>query len=161
MSKREDDKNFLCNVIAGNEDVTKRVSTPYGEFILRLATPRQKVRISRTVSGELGGANASLFAITDRDMNYTRMVVVLDEVVEKAPSGWKSAGDCLDEALLERLYKEYLELEASFREKVEKFHRRGTVSDNADRASSNDLLSDTADGSEVEKPASAPKRVVS
>jgi hypothetical protein len=149
MAKKSDDLQFLTNVVSGTEEVTRTIKTPYGDFTVKLMTPREKILIKRQISAALGGANASLYALTNDDIEYTRMVYTLDIVIKESPDFWQSAQECLDDKLLITLYTSYVEMEVAFREKVERLHPRRNLSKDANRSSSDDLLSGITDGSEV------------
>ena len=151
MSKeRKKDLKRIIHSAIGAEDPTVTVDTTIGQFVLQLATPRQNINIINRVSKELGGVNASLFSISTADYEYTRMIITLDTVIIEAPSEWKSAYDCYHEDVLKKLYSEYQELEASFRQ-PDRGGLRRSVSASEGGTSPNGILPNAQNRSKMEK----------
>lgn len=88
------------------------------EFVVSIPLPYEKSIIIAQTSRALGGQDIKSFP--QEDYEYVRMVITLNNILVKTPSWWKGAGYCLDDSLLAKLWKHYLDSEEKFQEFLKK-----------------------------------------
>jgi len=141
--KKQDALRTASNLVMGNEAPVRTIVDGTNVYKLKVVTPRQRLEINRKISLELGGVNASLFGVSGVSYDYTEKIVTLSIVLIEAPQGF-DVMECLDDALLDRLYKEYKELEDAFRRRMFPSNDRGSVVNEPDGISTSDPFQNSA-----------------
>jgi hypothetical protein len=103
-------------VLLGKEDLTKKVTTNRGIFVMKYPSPFERQALIRNISSALNFA--PLESIPGSDYMFNKAIETLKIVVTEAPDWWRGADQCMDEQFIMDLYEEYLKFEKDFRRKV-------------------------------------------
>jgi len=103
------DDDVLAFILSG-EQLTAKIKTKRGDFVVALPLPRDLRAIEMDISDRLG--NRPMDSFSNQKIADIRAYATLDKVVEEAPGWWQmldSAEDCPDDSLIMELYRGYLQ----------------------------------------------------
>lgn len=100
------------------QDRQKTIMLEGETFIIKALFPKDQREIARRVAIEQNGLPVSAFSVDDR-YRFIRDITV-DYAIVKAPDWWRSVQDCIDDALIDTLYKEIQDWTTEFQELLKK-----------------------------------------
>lgn len=108
----EENIKYFAGTITEEERTFRKDFGKAGGFSVLMPRPSQKIGIISATASALG--NKPMESIEPKAYDYTRMVVTLNSVIVDKPSWWEGAENCVDEELLESLWRFYLSCEMEF-----------------------------------------------
>lgn len=118
----------IRDMVVIDEDRQKTVTINNEKFVINAPTPKERKQIARHIVIQQNGMPVNSFNSFDLDM-FTRDAW-LTVLLVSYPKWWTNPDDCIDEGLKDQLYKELLEWDSEFQEKLKKnqFAKRGAES---------------------------------
>ena len=119
------DDDVLAFILSG-EQLTKKIKTKRGDFVIAMPLPRDLRVIETDISDRLG--NRPLTSFSSQKIADIRAYATLDKIVEEGPDWWQaldSAEDCPDDSLIMDLYRGYLQFYSQSQKAIAKSKFKG------------------------------------